>query len=534
MFLLCVGIGVFVACTQEDILTSSNDDVVSFSIGVSQADFTLEDFTRATENGFSTVFSDSDAIGVFAVRNGAVVDGIENHKFMLVEGEWENQGDNIEYLASEFSRMTFWAYYPYDENVTFDPTAENPFATYISNWELGTDQQGENYTQYDLMTSTGEVEGNRLKGQVYFTMHHAMGLAVVEFPDIIYTFNNADMPDIEVKASAGEFYMGGDTLKPYVDSESSTYRFLVKPDETFSVDGTYSGVYDMKYSINSSVSGGVAKLFQMNDPEGTVNLTLEVGDYICKGGLIRKASETPADAIAVVYYVGNPRISYTDPDFVTTNYPKADGPEELVYADLDILAHDYPNAVHGLAMAVHDVVGAYEIDGGMGTNLSSNGSSTVLYSTLVTDNWNDYYYTHVCANTDNRADPTPDSLWPGRLGYNNTKLLMDYIDLYNGKNGCDAAHDILLQWREDEPLPSSYTPWYIPCWVEWQDYIAVAGTCGSSIAAVGGDSFDPSTTHYWTSNERNNQYQWVSLPDATWDLRDRGSGAQMLRLGFAF
>lgn len=55
--------------------------------------------------------------------------------------------------------MTFYAYYPYNANVTFDPTKVDPFETYVNNWKIGSEQNEGNYTQYDLMTSTGSVQG---------------------------------------------------------------------------------------------------------------------------------------------------------------------------------------------------------------------------------------------------------------------------------------------------------------------------------------------------------------------------------------
>ena len=66
--------------------------------------------------------------------------------------------------------------------MTFDPTKVDPFETYVNNWKIGSEQNEGNYTQYDLMTSTGSVQGDRLKGQIAFTMQHRMALAVVKMP----------------------------------------------------------------------------------------------------------------------------------------------------------------------------------------------------------------------------------------------------------------------------------------------------------------------------------------------------------------
>ena len=45
--------------------------------------------TRATESDYSTKFVEGDAIGVFAVRNEAIVGEINNRKFTrMVFGHW--------------------------------------------------------------------------------------------------------------------------------------------------------------------------------------------------------------------------------------------------------------------------------------------------------------------------------------------------------------------------------------------------------------------------------------------------------------
>ena len=61
--------------------------------------------------------------------------------------------------------------------------------------KIGSEQNEGNYTQYDLMTSTGSVQGDRLKGQIAFTMQHRMALAVVKMPNLTYSFTNGGIDD---------------------------------------------------------------------------------------------------------------------------------------------------------------------------------------------------------------------------------------------------------------------------------------------------------------------------------------------------
>lgn len=174
--LLLAGTAIFTSCTQnEEPDGGKTDSLNGFQISVSDNGFQDLDApqTRATESGYTTKFADGDAIGVFAVKGTSVVSDISNRKFTMNEGVWELDGGNaIEYKSSEFKGMKFYAYYPFDENVTFEADKDEPFETYVSNWKVGDDQSGENYTKYDLMTSVGDVQGERLKGLITFTMEH--------------------------------------------------------------------------------------------------------------------------------------------------------------------------------------------------------------------------------------------------------------------------------------------------------------------------------------------------------------------------
>ncbi len=73
--------------------------------------------------------------------------------------------------------MDFYAYYPYNADVIFNVGQEDPFAQYVDSWVLGNNQSNEEYTKYDLMTSSGSaVVDNRFKGEINFKMMHRMAL----------------------------------------------------------------------------------------------------------------------------------------------------------------------------------------------------------------------------------------------------------------------------------------------------------------------------------------------------------------------
>lgn len=89
--LFLAGAAVVASCSQNEELTGETpDSLQGFQISVSDEGFMDESGkTRATENGYTTRFSNGDAIGIFAVRGETVVEDIKNRKFTLTDGYWE-------------------------------------------------------------------------------------------------------------------------------------------------------------------------------------------------------------------------------------------------------------------------------------------------------------------------------------------------------------------------------------------------------------------------------------------------------------
>ena len=89
--LFLAGAAIVASCSQNEELTGEMpDSLQGFQISVSDEGFMDESGkTRATENGYTTRFSNGDAIGIFAVRGETVVEDIKNRKFTLTDGYWE-------------------------------------------------------------------------------------------------------------------------------------------------------------------------------------------------------------------------------------------------------------------------------------------------------------------------------------------------------------------------------------------------------------------------------------------------------------
>ena len=333
------GLLAFTSCTKKDSMEGSSV-AQSFQISVSDMGFQGISDGRAVDENYKTTFVKGDAIGMYGVENGQLVEGISNRKFTLNEkGVWDLDGNPIEYNSERFKNITFYAYYPYQENVVFNPAAEDPFAEFVSSWEIAADQGSSKYTKSDLMTSASQAEDGRLQGKVTFAMEHRMALAVFKMPNLVYDFTNGGLDDYSLNVAPKELFINDVKTTPYYDAASGTYMALVKPEADYSISGTYQGAKEMSFSATGSLAGGKAKMYTINDAN-KLDYTLQIGDYLCADGNLVSvdAATVPDNAIGVVCYVGNPQPHVTHP----ANYTEEN----------DALYRDYPNCTHGVVLSL--------------------------------------------------------------------------------------------------------------------------------------------------------------------------------------
>lgn len=513
--LFLAGAAIVASCSQnEELEGETSDSLQGFQISVSDEGFMDEsNKTRAIENGYTTRFSNGDAIGVFAVRGETVVEDIKNRKFTLTDGYWEltDGGDPIEYKGSQFQRMTFYAYYPYNANVTFDPTKIDPFETYVSNWKIGEEQNEGNYTQYDLMTSTGSVQGDRLKGQIAFTMQHRMALAVVKMPKLTYSFTNGGIDDYLLPLAAGSFTVNNVQSTPYYQESTDTYRFLVNPNKEFSIKGTYTGVSEMEYEAKGSLEGGTAKMYTIED-KNKINHTLQVGDYFCADGKIVSvdAETVPESVIGIVCYVGNIQPSVTHEAYTETQ---------------DALRRDHPGCTHGLVVAMN-----YAEYNDAKTSVFSPQSRDYFYG-----NWfnSDDDWTGKFINTDTKTTDAEGVAALPFLGYNHTELM---INSPSWENACQAGVNFVQAYRTKVVTPNITSDWFLASLKELDLLFRLKSTINARLKAVGGDELLEGSRH-WSNAERTGNAQIVYQHNfSTGVINDkrRNEGAGYFRMMLAF
>lgn len=501
--LLFVSFSALTSCTQDDNMGNEANSTQNFQISVSDTGFESDNATRATENNYSTIFANGDAIGIFAVRNGAIVSNINNVKCTMQDGAWEME-TNIEYKESEFKKMSFYAYYPYNgtfnSDTDFDAsktlTDGDPFEGCVANWKVDAEQDEANYTKYDLMTSVGKASGQRLKGEVSFVMQHRMALAVLQMPDVVYDFTNTDVTidDYILPTQAGSFKLNNKIAKPYEQEINSKtyYRFLVNPNKEFTIAGSYITSKEEKtYDHTATLTSGQAKLYKIKNPD-TIKQQLSVGDYLCAdGSIISKDAAVPENAIGVIFYVGNPQPSVTHAD----KYVEAKDP----------LRRDYPECKHGLVLALKNAL--------LGTAEKGrfNTSNKHYYGTWFRT---DEKYMNSYVDTERGKNVAPIA---GFQGYNNTVLMEVGATMGDDyKAGAGNALTALENYRTENATPTTSTGWYFPSDFDLITVKQVVATVNSSIEKANGtvlvinDGATEGGSFYWSNTERNNEWLWAN------------------------
>lgn len=376
LLLLAAGIFGLYSCTQEGFpgedagaignSGNSGSSTPPFSISVSDGGYApAEPSTRAAESNFQTSFTAGDQIGVYAVKNNAIVSGVNNLCLTAVS----NGSSGIKWTIPEGTMLpldaTYYAYYPWQASLKGNPTpgaatasAATFFANAISQWTPATDQRTyAKYTAQDLMIAKGVV--NTTTTSLSFSMTHQMALAVLDLPTK-YNYTLTSDKDYKWTASvtSGNGYPVGDV-----------YHYIVKPGST--VSGTCVSSNDEAWSTTTTISAGYYKTITIDGGKSGTTLeklyTIHAGDYLLPGWTLKNKDATLTDAdkancIGIVFWAGN-------------------------VADKDkTLKAAHPKCTHGLAVDLKDlsdtpwqaVASVQEwLDANAPGYLSINGSSQV-------------------------------------------------------------------------------------------------------------------------------------------------------------
>lgn len=455
--------------------------------------------SRATTSAsMKTTFETGDMVGIFAVKDGKVVEGISNIPLTYNEyGSWET-ATSIVYDKDKFNGVQFYAYYPYSEIATFDPTLADPFSPMVSNHNpsmLQSDKKS--YNAADLMTTPGATVDESAQNTVKLSMRHRMSMVCIELPNASYVFPDQDIDAYVVsKATDETFLLGTDTIVPFKDDATQQYRFILKPSTTETLNVCYTNNTGERetYEISSlaNLRGGQYVKHVINGGARLKEWDLQVGDYYCADGHLLSKDATAeeiiqkGDVIGVIFKIGTP----TTVQQAGSHLSHA---EVLSLSSTDKLAWGVSKSCNttnwktwytkfGMSAPSTTTVNGQKIPKNTEANLQEVGLT-------YTQNWLSI---------------------PSSLTYDNVQ--QDYVSEFK---------KTYAQWTSSNTLPSGIaTSWYVPSLREWLTIKEQTTILESQIKKAGGDTLwkddfswgtqiaTGTNMGYWSCNVRSEDIVW--------------------------
>lgn len=424
-----------VGCSQDDesVVETPNAKPLTFTITDGGYSTGGSGGTRATEDGYTTKFTEGDACGLYIVRKGELK--AENVKLTAKEENgnivWTPELSEGATLTGE-ATDSYYLYYPYkDDKYMTDKvdlsgiTAAIFFDQLCSKWEVKDNQSNyDDYTASDLMMGEGTAKEENSTISLTFNMSHCMALAVIEMPKTVYKFTNNGISPYTTSTPV-KFI----NVSPWQKSPG-TYRYIYKPNDPNTViSGNYykngKGRYFEISQSNLSTNGGAGKIFYVdrNSNEEISDYTLQVGDYLMKdGNLVGKdeplSESQKADVAAIVFWAGD------------------------ATAKDKTLKADHSGCTHGLAVAVKGDEETQWQNSSVSVQEWLNANRSGVYLNVQTEGIG---LQHQVNNIQ---------------GYNNTKAIEDY----NNANADSKvlAVEKIVAYRTSNPAPANSSNWYLP------------------------------------------------------------------------
>ena len=501
-------------CSENELPGDENTDTnhTIFAIEVSDGGYAPaageKPDTRATENDYTTQFTAGDKIGVFAVKNGAIVDGVNN--LCLVATAETDAGDGSLVWKTEGGETpiipagaAYYAYYPWQSHDkiagkvnALATGVDDFFADLVKNWAPSTNQGTyTDYTGSDLMITSGTPSGKSLS----FSMQHKMALVVIDLPKTKYKLTNAsgDVRDYTADGAPDTKFNG---FTPYRMSDG-TYRYLIKPAATEKLSGSYTNATSAtaEWEFEASVTAGQYGKYAIDS--GTIiekTHQLQAGDFFMKDGTLLGKGETPTEAqqaacIGIVYWVGD--ITGEDP----------------------LLKRDKPGCIHGLVVSLWDMPAP------------DNGNVRMTWTYGGYEYVDDWLRSTTWMGGNSRPDDFSSIQVTDKMqGYANTIALKEYNNYVEsesedgyGPEGNKRVKPVkgLDAFQNSHPAPSNSSGWYWPsvyelqyvCWGQgnrqgikgWNEILnpQIQKVRGSNVFGTFG---------YWSSTEvsDNSNYAW--------------------------
>lgn len=463
LFLLCIS--VLCGCTDNDEPVPATDGstltVHATADGFASADGAD---TRASEDGYTTKFVNGDKIGVFAVKNGQVIEDCKNVPLTYNGTNWE--GTAYYYTGAEY-----FAYYPYDESMKDETSVDEIVKVFKPQDDQSTYAS---YTKSDLMTADVVFPSDKT---LNFKFEHKMSLIEISLPVQKYTTGGESPYEYSSPVIGATFSIASDgngqqSITPY-NMGGGVYRCIVPAGVSHTVGGEFQtgGGKTIEYNKPKlSLSAGNYKRLNVSyngAPSGEPQeRALEEGDFYYSGGDIcpKDAPNPPSkDCIGIVMKVGrdNEGTNWTD----DCKYKLKDGETDM-------------NTVHGYVLALYDANDGQECAwGSFGTKVEYEGMM-------------------------NREKNT------GFYGYKNTQAVILFAKKNNSnlKDAFPAVYwltDNTEGYEHSYPAPANSSGWFLPSagqckyWLNNKDWLL------DSAKKVTGDNGYSWKNYYWSSSESN-------------------------------
>lgn len=311
-------------CSDETIMPAADGERQGgrLTVNVTYGSYTAsageeEPLTRVKEEGYKTTFTAGDKIGLYAVKNNAIITGYNNVCLTLAaDGKWTPPaGTDIFYEGSD---AVYYAYYPYQEAppagtlVPSSADADGFFANVVAQWMPAADQSSyAKYTASDLMTGKGTMSGT--PGNTHtlsFTLTHRMALVILNLPKAKYSLSTDADYTWQADAVDTEF----NNFAPR-QLDIGVFHYLVNPAQaTLTLSGSFSNddASTSEWYIAADVAAGNYKTYKVDNGNAVndVSYTLAIGDFFMKNGAIVPGSKETlnemeqANCIGIVFKVG--------------------------------------------------------------------------------------------------------------------------------------------------------------------------------------------------------------------------------------
>ena len=477
---------VLFGCKSQNEPEQPSQNVIAFSV-VQSNGAAQSAVRRVSTNGktFATTFTTGDKAGVFAVKDGKVIDAVNNLCLTLNSaGTWVPT--HIVPYTEQLGGAQFYAYFPYQEKMTLNLTAEDPFADVLAAHQPAADQSTDAaYASADIMTSAAAALGENRT--VRLNVQHRMALVSIEMPNKAYQFTNEGLSTyVLTGADSIVFTLGTTTVQPYFDEQAQRYRFIVRPqsDQTLTISYQDNGAPHTAEITNlADVWAGEFAHYAIDGGADITVHTLQVGDYLLTDGtLVSKddaeaISAHQADIAAVVYALGtNPGIT-----------------------DLR------PACSHGIAVALTEKKDKW---GTIGSTTSEQNAA----------GWSTWFTQFGMAGLGTSKNNEIDLNSLVAVGYEYTmKWVSVPVDMEIGGLKADINSVFAATyaaWAEANPMPAATTEWFIPSLRDWMNIREANDAVAASLAAIGATDFQWNTSapedkqYYWSSNLRGSAAMW--------------------------